>query len=418
MRRVALLLVLITLYAPSYSQRMNVLEEVKANPQKAYGTDYPYTFDAPALTKSPKGYKPFYISHYARHGSRYYWTNSLYLELDTIMTEAHDKHLLNAEGEKFYEQYKALYPEFMAGMGELTSVGWDQHQAIARKMYESFPEVFKKGGTVRAISSTTGRCIISMSAFCQALVQCNPKIDIYEQASRSTLHGVKPDADENPYRQKVERARLEMDMSGFTPATQQVASNDEIVARLFTSTEGLSRSSRRIYSNLKNLYTSLPSISHEELLVDLFKPEELTAGWERSNLNSYRNWYRDINVMKPIVADILEQAKLVIDGKCNDIASLRFGHDTNLGPLNILMGINMPKEGVTDPNQLKYYFQDFQIGKAANLQFIFYKSKKNPEILVKCLQNGYEASLPLDTDMYPYYKWSDFYNYYSELCKE
>ena len=406
------------LFTASFAQRMNVLDEVKANPQKSYGTDYPYTFDAPALTKAPKGYKPFYISHYARHGSRYYWNNSLYLELDTIMTEAHEKGLLNAEGEKFYDQYKALYPEFMAGMGELTRVGWDQHQAIARKMYESFPEVFKNGGHVRAISSLTGRCVISMSAFCQALVQCNPKIDIYEQSSRSILPGVKPDADENPYRVQAPRARMTMDVSGFKPETQPVASNDEIVSRLFKSTEGLSRSSRRIYSNLKNLYTSLPSIGHEELLTGLFSPDELTAGWESSNLSSYRNWYRDINVMKPIVADILEQAKLVVDGKSDDIASLRFGHDTNLGPLTILMGINMPKEGVSDPNELKYYFQNYQIGKAANLQFIFYKSKKNPEVLVKCLQNGYEVQLPLDTDNYPYYKWSDFYEYYSAICAE
>ena len=179
MRKIALFFALLAFCAVSYAQRMNVLDEIKANPQKAYGTDYPYTFDAPALTKAPKGYKPFYISHYARHGSRYYWNNSLYLELDTIMTEAHDKHMLTPEGEKFYTQYKALYQEFMDGMGELTRVGWDQHQGIARKMYESFPEVFKKGGTIRAISSTTGRCIISMTAFCQALVQCNPKIDIY-----------------------------------------------------------------------------------------------------------------------------------------------------------------------------------------------------------------------------------------------
>ena len=82
------------------------------------------------------------------------------------------------------------------------------------------------------------------------------------------------------------------------------------------------------------------------------------------------------------------------------------------------MGINIPKEGVSDPNELKYYFQNYQIGKAANLQFIFYKSKKNPEVLVKCLQNGYEARLPLDTDNYPYYKWTDFYNYYSALIAE
>lgn len=418
MKKILLFSVVAVICVFTYAQRLNILDEVKANPQKSYGTDYPYTFDAPELTKAPKGYKPFYISHYARHGSRYYWNNSLYLELDTIMTEAHDRHLLTPDGEKFYEQYKALYPEFMAGMGELTRVGWDQHQAIARKMYESFPEVFKKGGTIRAISSTTGRCIISMSAFCQAMVQCNPKIDIYEQASRATLPGVKPDADDNPYRVRAPRANAQLDMTNFNPETPQVASPDEIVARLFTSTEGLSRSSRRIYSNLKNLYTSLPSIGHEELLVGLFKPEELTANWERTNLNSYRNWYRDINVMKPIVQDILDQAKMVIDGECNDIASLRFGHDTNLGPLNIVMGINMPKGGVTDASQLKYYFQDFQIGKAGNLQFIFYKSKKNPEILVKCLQNGYEVQLPLDTDCYPYYKWSDFYAYYSAICAE
>ena len=418
MRRILLFSTLILLCVFSFAQRMNVLEEIKANPQKSYGTDYPYTFDAPALTKAPKGYKPFYISHYARHGSRYYWNNSLYLELDTIMTEAHDKHLLTPDGEKFYTQYKALYQEFMDGMGELTHVGWDQHQGIARKMYQSFPEVFKKGGTIRAISSTTGRCIISMTAFCQAMVQCNPKIDIYEQASRATLPGVKPDADDNPYRKSAPRARATIDMSGFNPTSLEVASTDEILARLFTSTEGLSRSPRSIYSNLKNLYTSLPSIDHEELLEGLFKPEELYANWERNNMNSYRNWYRDINVMKPIVQDILDQAKLVIDGKCQDIASLRFGHDTNLGPLNIVMGINMPKEGISDPNQLKYYFQDFQIGKAGNLQFIFYKSKKNPEILVKCLQNGYEVMLPLDTDNYPYYKWTDFYEYYSNICKE
>ena len=76
MRRILLFSALILSCAFAFAQRMNVLDEIKANPQKAYGTDYPYTFDAPALTKAPKGYTPFYISHYARHGSRYYWNTS------------------------------------------------------------------------------------------------------------------------------------------------------------------------------------------------------------------------------------------------------------------------------------------------------------------------------------------------------
>lgn len=399
----------------SYGQRLNVMDEIKANPQKAFGTDYPYTFDAPELTKSPKGYKPFYISHYARHGSRYYWSNSLYLELDTILTEAHDKHKLNTAGESLFREYKKLYPEFMAGMGELTRIGWDQHQAIARKMYESFPEIFRKGGTVSAISSLSGRCIISMSAFCQELVQCNPKIEIYEQSSRATLHGVVPDDKENPYLKEFPRKSLSLDMSKMSQS-QRGPSADEIVSRLFTDTEGLSRNPRRIESNLKNLYTSLPSIGHEGLMGNLYTSDEICRSWEMSNIGAYRSFYNSQNTMKPIVEDILEQAKAVIDGKSNNIASLRFGHDTCLGPLTILMGINLPKEEITDANEVKYWFQNYQIGKASNLQFIFYKSSKNPEILVKCLQNGYEASLPLPTENFPYYKWSDFYNYYNKLC--
>jgi hypothetical protein len=256
-----------------------------------------------------------------------------------------------------------------------------------------------------------------MAAFCLELKQCNPKIEIREESARKVLDGVKPDDRQNPLRKHWPRSkpRYEKNRSLFLGKDSL---REVIVPRVFTSTEGLPDKPHHIGSNLINLYTSLPSIDHEELLQGLFSDDELTAGWERNNLNSYRNWYRDINVMKPILADILEQAKLVIDGDCSDIASLRFGHDTNLGPLTILMGINMPKEGVSDPNQLKYYFQDFQIGKAANLQFIFYRSKKNPEILVKCLQNGYEVQLPLDTDCYPYYKWSDFYQYYSALIAE
>ena len=55
------------------AQQYDVLEQVRADWRKASGMEGPHRFDAPALTKAPKGYKPFYISHYGRHGSRYAW---------------------------------------------------------------------------------------------------------------------------------------------------------------------------------------------------------------------------------------------------------------------------------------------------------------------------------------------------------
>ena len=55
---VMLLLVALTVWA----QGNGALDQLKADPKKSYGTDYPYLFVTPQLTKAPKGYKPFSTS--------------------------------------------------------------------------------------------------------------------------------------------------------------------------------------------------------------------------------------------------------------------------------------------------------------------------------------------------------------------
>ena len=50
---------------------------------------------------------------------------------------------------------------------------------------------------------------------------------------------------------------------------------------------------------------------------------------------------------------------------------------------------------------------------AGNLQFIFYRNGiHDKDILVKVLLNENEATLPLKTDVAPYYHWEDFRDYY------
>ena len=49
----------------------NARQEIYADPDKAGGVYYAYTYDNPARTPAPEGYEPFYISHYGRHGSRW-----------------------------------------------------------------------------------------------------------------------------------------------------------------------------------------------------------------------------------------------------------------------------------------------------------------------------------------------------------
>ena len=116
----------------AWAQAVPALEQIKADPRKAYGTDYPYDFAVERLTPAPRGYKPFYISIYARHGSRYYWNDRLYKQLDTLLNVAHERQLLTDEGEAFNARFREAQPELMTGISELTDLGRQQHQKIAR----------------------------------------------------------------------------------------------------------------------------------------------------------------------------------------------------------------------------------------------------------------------------------------------
>ena len=412
------ILLLLLLATMAWAQDNAVLNQLKADPRKAYGTDYPYSMETSSLTKAPKGYKAFYISHYGRHGSRYYWNSFLYRELDSLLTTAHNKQVLTAEGEAFYDRFMAAKDELNTGVSELSELGWQQHQHIARTMYNNFPEVFRRGGNVLAISSLTGRCVLSMSAFCQELVQCNPQLEIREQSSRFTLDGVVPGDRQNPVKHPditKPKPRYEQHRDQFKGDDSTL--RNQIIRRLFVSTDNLPGNMHHIGSNLINLYTSLPNIGHEGMMGSLITDQEIADQWEGSNLGTYSWLFPDQYVMIPILEDIIKKGDAVLDGSSDHVADLRFGHDNCLGPLTILMGINGADRDPEDPYEVKNCYQSWQTGMASNMQLVFYRSKRHPEdVLVKCLLNGSETTLPVPTDCHPYYKWSDFRQFYTARC--
>ena len=402
---VAVLLLLLLTATMAWGQRLSATDQLKADPRKAYGTDYPYQVVDYKMTAAPKGYTPFYISHYGRHGSRYYWNATLYREVDTLLTRAHKNHQLTPAGEAFYEKYTACSEELRNGVSELSEVGWQQHQKIARKMYNSFPEVFQNGGNILAISSLQGRCVISMAGFCQELVQCNPKIGVVPTDGQNPIkhnyaRNLKPRYEQNRDKLKIDEVL-----------------RDKIIERMFTNTEGLPGNLHHISSNMINLYTSLPSIGHEGMMEGIITDEEIAAEWERDNLGSYSWVFGPQWQTVPVLQDIIRKADAKLDGSNDRIADLRFGHDTVLGPLTVLMGLNGADIDPEDPFEVKNCYQNWETCKASNLQLIFYRSKnQGDDILVKCLLNGEEATLPVPTNNFPYYKYSDFRQFYTARC--
>ena len=141
--------------------------------------------------------------------------------------------------------------------------------------------------------------------------------------------------------------------------------------------------------------------------------------WEYENLGSYTWVFGPRYDMVPILRDIIRKADAVVSGQSARLADLRFGHDTCLGPLTVLMGLNGADRDPEDPYEVKNCYQNWQTCKASNMQIVFYRGKKKgDDVLLKCLLNGHEVTLPLPSDNYPYYKWSDFKTYYQKIVDD
>ena len=254
-----------------------------------------------------------------------------------------------------------------------------------------------------------------MSAFCQELVQCNPAIEIREQSSRFTLYAAAPNDKQNPaYREWPKlRPSFEKNRQAFESDTTL---HHKVISRVFKSTEGLPGNMHRIADNLVSLYTSLPSINHEGMMGRILTDEDIVKHWETGNLGSYSWVFRDQYMSIPILRDIIEKADAVLDGSTDRVADLRFGHDSYIGPMTVLMGLNGADRDPEDPYEVKNCYQDWQTCKASNIQLIFYRSTDTPDILVKCLLNGSEATLPIPTSTFPYYPWPSLRAFYLDRC--
>jgi hypothetical protein len=85
------------------------------------------------------------------------------------------------------------------------------------------------------------------------------------------------------------------------------------------------------------------------------------------------------------------------------------------------MGVNGfdLQTGNLDELETKGWWANQVYPMAGNLQIIFYrKNAADKEPLIKVLLNEKEATLPLPSDLAPYYRWSDFREFYLRKVAE
>lgn len=182
---------LITAFVALSCGAQTSLREIEENPLKAGGVYYAYPITVENMTAVinqapvPKGYEPFYVSHYGRHGSRYLISDNDYRWVIDKLQDARAAGALSSLGEDVLNRLEKVWEEAEGRGGDLTPLGVRQHKAIAGRLAEKYPQIFKKGDTeISARSTTVIRCVLSMDAFCERLKELNPKLNITRESSQ------------------------------------------------------------------------------------------------------------------------------------------------------------------------------------------------------------------------------------------
>ncbi|MBR7012615.1 MAG: histidine-type phosphatase [Muribaculaceae bacterium] len=397
-----------------------VREDFKANPKLSANNYQAYPVDGfPAITPAPAGYEPFFINHYGRHGSRWLINDNKYAYPLQMLEKGERYGKLTPRGQEVLDILRQVHDASRGRLGELSDIGAEQHQGIARRMYQNFPQVFQDGAPVVARSTIVIRCILSMQNEVDMLASLNPRLDITTDASQATMYYMN-------YSDSVVKP-LRASQADLLKKYRENWINPKGMLKKLFKDQRFAKDSvddpRKMMLYLMEVTGNMQSHHQFENvnLYDLFSADDIYNVWRYNNASWYitsgetpltqcRVDYMEANLLRNFIEDA-DRATTTDDPAPG--ASLRFGHESVVLPLCCLMGLNGADYRTTDLETLDQHWQTYKIfPMAANIQFVYFRKAGSDDILMLPLLNEREATLPVQTDVAPYYHWSDVRDYF------
>ena len=402
-------------------------EEIKENAWLAGSNYLDYDRQLPDFeyTKAPKGYVPFYFSHYGRHGSRWLIGKDDYERVMRPLRKARQQGKLTREGQEALRKIEIFNKTTDKRLGDLTTVGERQHHGIGKRMAQHFPEIFvkQKGVQIDARSTTVNRCILSMVAECEELMAANPTARIHNDVSDALQYYLNQNWSDHLRKASLKGRDVRHQYSDAHTHPER------LMTVLFNDQQWAADSidQKRLMQQLFEVVINMQSHDDGPDMLSLFNDDEIYDMWSIQNVGWYQNYgpspYTD-GIMPfsqfNLLTNIIETADTCVAlGKTQ--ATLRFGHEVCVMPLACLMELGTCGVQVSDMEQLDQQWRNYRIfPMGCNIQLIFYKPKKgNGDILVKALLNEREMTLPVPATTTPYYyKWNDLRAYWKKKLND
>jgi hypothetical protein len=398
-------------------------EELLSHMELTAGNYANYPTPTGHLTPAPEGYEPFYISHYGRHGARYMTSDKHYRRLRHQLDSSRSLGLLTEYGKDVRHRLKKAEADAKDRAGELTPLGARQHKAIARRMFDNYPALLSRPLQVTANASNSRRVMLSMANFVLELKSLNPTLDFSMDASEHDLYYIKSnksivvpdnDTDDGLYR-KLKKFRQKM--MTWSPQMEAMFTDPERAKSFidpYTFADDFYNVAADMYC-VPELDIKFDDVFGEEGMINGFRSYNAAwCLWEGLMPGAKPSYYR----IYPLLQNFLDEADAVIASGGYGLR-LRFGHDSVVLPFAFILGFQEAIGATDDMENLHRQFSIIRlIPMAANVQLIFFRKEGSDDILVKFLMNENETSIPLRTDCYPYYHWSDVERYYRAMIED
>lgn len=395
------------------------------NLKKFAGSVYAYEAPTEPLTPAPKGFKPVYLTHFGRHGSRYLDNASNYDRPYNILKEADDAGALTDFGKDVLRRVEIIRAEADQRAGDLTQKGMQQHRDIARRMVENYPELFTNDKIIMARSTTSHRVLVSEYSALMQILRMRPKIKFdYDSSNHDEPWMYTEDKGVSAHKRKINAAVQEFNQRHTHP--------ERLMKALFKDPEYISTAGGRdqsgtLYSSLYDLASYVQGSDPGVDLNDVFTYDE----WYDLFLMNNMRWYSQAGY-SPLTDNVIPYGHCVTLQNFIDFADealagngvsvmLRYGHEVTLMSFFSLLDLNGSGYSTDDLESVADHWVAYDLAcMGGNVQWVFFRDRKGT-VIVKFLMNEVEATLPEAVPFYrddkgrefkPYYRWEDVRKFY------
>jgi hypothetical protein len=363
---------------------------------------------------TPDSLHVVFLNHVGRHGSRFPASANNTVALRNALLSADSLGSITPTGRRLLQLTDYVSTRARNYWGALDSLGMAEQRGLASRMFVSYPELFT-GGTVRAISSYSPRCVMSMYEFTHQLDRLNNKVEIFTSAGRSNSPLMRPFDVDNDFLQYVNSKVWETPYNDY--AATQISTAP--LKRILGASYPLNRSDADRLAMAE--YQFVAGLAAMEIDVDMsqfFSRDEINALWSCLNLRQYL--LRTANtlssepadVASKLLVDLITTTDAAVEGKADATVMLRFGHAETLMPLLSLMRLRGCYYLTNYFDTVAQHFRDFDVvPMSANLQMILMRSDRGRYYVRFDLNEVPIALMPNDNRIY--LPWTEARDYLS-----